>query len=156
MTDQNQKRIERAVELFMSGYNCSQSVTAAFADLYGFSEEQALKLSAGFGGGIGRMRHTCGAFCGVVALAGMDCGATDGADREGKSHNYKVIQDLASKYKDQNGSLICAEILGLNGQKASSLSAEASERTPEYYKTRPCAMKVKSAATIFAEYLESK
>lgn len=156
MTDDNQKRIDRAVELFMKGYNCSQSVTVAFADLYGFSEEQALKMSAGFGGGIGRMRQTCGAFCGAVALAGMDCGATDGADREGKSHNYSVVQGMAAKYKDRNGSLICAEILGLNGAEAVPVSAEASERTPEYYKNRPCAMKVKSAATIFAEYLESK
>ncbi len=156
MTDENKKRVERAVDLFMMGYNCSQSVTAAFADLYGFSEEQALKMSAGFGGGIGRMRQTCGAFCGAVTLAGMDCGATDGADREGKSHNYKVVQSIAAKYKERNGSLICAEILGLNGAKAVPVSAEASERTPEYYKIRPCAMKVKSAAIIFAEYLESK
>ena len=49
-------RIQRATQLFKSGYNCSQSVVAAFADLYGFTHEQALHISASFGGGIGRMR----------------------------------------------------------------------------------------------------
>lgn len=48
-------RIEKAVELFKSGYNCSQSVVGAFADMYGFTEEQAFRMSASFGGGIGRM-----------------------------------------------------------------------------------------------------
>ena len=36
-------RIEKAVELFKSGYNCSQSVVGAFADMYGFTEEQAFR-----------------------------------------------------------------------------------------------------------------
>ena len=53
-------RIQRATQLFKSGYNCSQSVVAAFADIYGFTEEQALRMAASFGGGIGRMRETCG------------------------------------------------------------------------------------------------
>ena len=61
-----EERIEKAVELFKEGYNCSQSVVAAFADMYGFTPEQALKVSASFGGGIGRMRQTCGAACGSV------------------------------------------------------------------------------------------
>ena len=51
-----EKRIEKAIELFKKGYNCSQAVVTAFADMYGFTEEQALKMSASFGGGIGRMR----------------------------------------------------------------------------------------------------
>lgn len=63
-------RIEKAVELFKSGYNCSQSVVAAFADMYGFTEEQALRMSASFGGGIGRMRQTCGAACGMFCWRG--------------------------------------------------------------------------------------
>ena len=65
-----EERIEKAVALFKEGYNCSQSVVAAFADMYGFTHEQALKMSASFGGGIGRMRQTCGAACGLFMLAG--------------------------------------------------------------------------------------
>ena len=64
-----EERIEKAVALFKEGYNCSQSVVAAFADMYGFTNEQALKMSASFGGGIGRMRQTCGAACGLFMLA---------------------------------------------------------------------------------------
>lgn len=147
-------RINRAVELFNEGYNCSQSVVAAFADLYGFTFEQSLRMSASFGGGIGRMRQTCGAACGMFLLTGLDCGAIDGSDRAGKSHNYAQVQQLAAQFKAQNGSLICAELLGLKPNSPTSSKAEA--RTTEYYKKRPCPMMVKTAATIFANYLKEK
>ncbi len=148
-----EERVRRAEELFMKGYNCSQSVVAAFADIYGYTEEQALRLSAGFGGGIGRMRMTCGAACGMVTLAGMDCGSVTAGDREGKSANYRVVQQLMKRFEEMHGSVICAELLKL--KKGASLSYEASERTAEYYKTRPCVSQIVSAAKIYAEYLES-
>lgn len=146
-----EERIKKAENLFMQGYNCAQSVTAAFADIYGYTEEQALKLSAGFGGGIGRMRLTCGAACGMFILAGMDCGSSDINDREGKSANYKVVQDLADAFKKEFGTLECAELLKL--KKDAPLSHEASERTAEYYAKRPCVNQVVAAAKIFADYL---
>ena len=90
-------RIEKAVELFKSGYNCSQSVVGAFADMYGFTEEQAFRMSASFGGGIGRMRQTCGAACGMFLLAGLEKGAVEGKDREGKAANYALVQELAAE-----------------------------------------------------------
>ncbi len=147
-----ENRIQRAVELFKSGYNCSQSVVAAFADLYGFTEEQALKMSASFGGGIGRMRQTCGAACGMFLLAGLDTGAVDAEDRAGKSHNYEVVQQLAEKFKAENGSLICAELLGLS-TTAAHRDTQAEPRTDLYYKKRPCVEMVETAARIFANYL---
>ena len=146
-------RIQRAVDYFMKGYGCAQSVVAAFADIYGFTETQAFRMAAGFGGGVGRLRMMCGAVSGLVILAGLDCGQTEGDDRQGKSACYKVVQNLLAKFKERNGSVICAELLGLNG--ALPKSPVASERTPEYYKTRPCAAKVESAARVFAEYLEN-
>lgn len=149
-------RINRAVELFNEGYNCSQSVVAAFADLYGFTFEQSLRMSASFGGGIGRMRQTCGAACGMFLLTGLDCGAIDGSDRAGKSHNYAQVQQLAAQFKAQNGSLICAELLGLKPNANAPTSSKAEARTTEYYKKRPCPMMVKTAATIFANYLKEK
>ena len=149
-----QERMQRAEQLFMQGFNCSQSVVAAFADLYGYTEEQALRMSAGFGGGIGRMRMSCGAFNGLALLAGLDCGSVTPGDREGKSYNYKVVQQLAARFKEEHGSLICAELLKL--KRDAPLAYEASERTAEYYKTRPCVRQIISAARIYAEYLESK
>lgn len=154
MTLDKESRIRRAEELFMQGFNCSQSVVAAFADIYGYTEEQALSLSAGFGGGIGRMRLTCGAACGMFILAGMDCGSATPGDREGKSHNYKVVQRLAARFGQEHGSLTCAELLRL--KKDAPLTYEASERTAEYYSSRPCVRQIISAARIYAEYLESK
>src|SRR5574344_968226 len=140
-------RIQHAVDNFMQGYGCCQSVVAAFADLYGLDDTTAKKIAAGFGGGVGRMRMMCG---------GLDCGQTEGDDREGKSNCYKIVQKLLAKSKEQNGSVICAEILGLKGSEKAKSNYIASERTADYYKSRPCAAKVESAARIFAEYLENK
>jgi len=150
------ERVALAVENFMAGYGCCQSVVAAFADLYGLDDTMAKKIAAGFGGGVGRMRMMCGAVSGIVVLAGLDCGQTEGSDREGKSACYKVVQELLGKSKEENGSLICAEILGLKGYTKAHSSYVASERTAEYYKSRPCAAKVESAARIFANYLKEK
>ena len=128
---------------------------AAFADLYGFTEEQALRMSASFGGGIGRMRQTCGAACGMFLLAGLDTGAVDAEDRVGKSHNYEVVQQLAEKFRAENGSLICAELLGLS-TTAAHRDTQAEPRTDLYYKKRPCVEMVETAARIFANYLKEK
>ncbi len=149
-------RVLRSVDFFMQGYGCCQAVVAAFADMYGLDEAMAKRLAAGFGGGVGRMRMMCGAVSGIVMLVGLECGQTDGADREGKSACYKVVQEQLAKSKDQNGSIICAEILGLKGCEKAQSSYVASARTAEYYKSRPCAAKVESAARIFAEYLMEK
>ena len=148
------ERVARAVENFMAGYGCCQSVVAAFADLYGLDDILAKKIAAGFGGGVGRLRMMCGAVSGIVILVGLHCGQTEGDDREGKSACYKVVQDLLAQSRKQNGSLICAEILGLKGYEKASCSYVASPRTAEYYKSRPCAAKVESAARIFANFLK--
>ena len=133
-----EKRIARAVAFFKDGYNCAQSVTAAFADLYGFTEEQAFKMAASFGGGIGRMRQTCGAACGMFLLAGLESGATDGADRSGKSRNYAIVQELARRFEHESGSLICAELLGLKPKtpivKRVLLSIMPNVRVPGWWK----------------------
>lgn len=150
-----EERIERAVNLFLSGFNCSQSVVTAFADLYGFTEEQALRMSASFGGGIGRMRQTCGAACGMFLLAGLETGCTDGTDREGKSYNYKIVQHLAERFKEESGALICSELLGLR-KDAPTINPKAESRTPEYYAKRPCARMVENAARIFAQFLNER
>ena len=129
-------RIQKAVELFKSGYNCSQSVVAAFADMYGFTQEQAVRMSASFGGGI----------------AGLETGATEATDREGKAANYAVVQELAAEFKKRNGSLICGELLGL--KKKEPISTVPEERNTQYYSKRPCAKMVEEAARIWVEYLE--
>lgn len=143
-------RGEIAEEYFMKGYNCSQSVAAAFSDEIGLDPDTILKMTAGYGGGVARMREVCGAFLGLVFVAGALYGNTDPA---GKSAFYSEIQGLAGQYRSQNGgnSIICRELLGLG--KAES-SPTASERTPEYYKKRPCPKLVALAAEIMEQYIE--
>lgn len=153
LTPELEARVQRAVDNFMQGYGCCQLVVAAFADLYNLDYTMAKRIAAGFGGGVGRMRMMCGAVSGIVILAGLDRGQIDGADRKGKSMCYKVVQELLDEFKVQNGSVVCAELLGLKGHEKAQSSYVASPRTAEYYKTRPCAAKVESAARIFAEYL---
>lgn len=159
MTKSNSDRVELAVQLFKEGYSCAQSVTAAFADLYGFTRSQALKMSASFGGGIGRMRYVCGAASGMFILAGLDCGTDIAADTDAKAANYKVVQQLASEFVKECGSLVCADLLGLDRPLMPLASAEGykpAPRTEQYYQKRPCVKTVEIAAEIFANYLENK
>ena len=145
-------RVSRAKELFHQGFNCSQSVFAACADLYGIEDEAlALRLSASFGGGIGRMRQTCGAACGMFILAGLENGSATPGDAEGKKQNYTLVQDLAAKFKQENGSLICAELLGI-APKPQEPTPEA--RTENYYQKRPCVEMVANAVRIYLEELK--
>lgn len=147
-----EERVNVAVSLFKEGFNCSQSVVAAYADLYGFTREQALKMSASFGGGIGRMRQTCGAACGLFMLAGLENGCTEGRNKDGKEANYILVQELAEEFKKRNGSIICSQLLGLDKNAETPTTPEA--RTAEYYKKRPCVKIVEEAARIWGEYLE--
>ena len=146
-------RIEKAYALFMKGYNCAQSVTAAFADLYGLTEEQALLASASFGGGMGRMRLTCGTVTGMFLLAGLESGTTNPDDRELKARNYAMVRELAERVKAENGSIVCSELLQMGNKPESAMP---SERTAAYYKKRPCPELVRCAARIYAQMLEEK
>ena len=154
MTSQEiDQRVEKAVALFKQGFNCSQAVFAACADIYGIDEPTALRLAASFGGGIGRMRQTCGAACGLFLVAGLETGCTEGRNAEGKEANYKVVQQLAEEFRKRNGSLICAELLGLAKNAPTPTTPDA--RNGEYYKKRPCVKMVEEATRIWCEYLEN-
>ncbi len=160
---------EKAVSLFKEGYNCSQSVFAAYADRYGIDKEMALKLSASFGGGMGRMREVCGAVSGMLMVAGLEIGATEGKDVIGKKANYDMVQKMAGIYREANGSIVCKELLGLvpmapqQGNKPLQ-AAEAGGmvtfhdtqpevRTEEYYKKRPCIKLIQMACDIIEKEL---
>ena len=152
--DEIEARAQRALELFKQGYNCSQAVFAACADLYGITDEQlALRLSASFGGGMGRMRLVCGAASGMFMLAGLQNGSSMPHDNEGKMANYAFVQQLAGEFKNTYGSLICAELLGLAPKGSCptklELDPRPEERTPQYYEKRPCSEMVAEAARIF-------
>jgi C_GCAxxG_C_C family probable redox protein len=131
------KYSERAVELFMSGKNCSQAVFVAFATDLGMSEETALAVSVGLGGGVGRMREVCGAVSGSAMVVGLKYPELD------KAGVYEKVRLIADEFKKTNHSIVCKELLGLTQAEKSS-TPEA--RTQEYYQKRPCVKIVEDAA----------
>ncbi len=141
---------ERAYELFKQGYNCAQAVFGAFAEELGIDFDTAVRLSSGFGGGIGRMREVCGTFTGLTMAADMLYGYADPSDTETKKALYEKIRELADKFRADNGSIICRELLGL--QQAES-SAAPEKRTEEYYQKRPCAELCRYAAELLEQYI---
>lgn len=143
-----------AKQNFLNGYNCSQAVLLAFCEDFGLEKETALKISEPFGGGMGRMREVCGTVTGMFMVLGLAMGNSDAKDGSTKKNVYKSVQELAEKFKQDNGSIICRELLGL--QKANKESYVPSERTKEYYKKRPCPELCKYAADILEEYLKEE
>ena len=143
---------ERAIELFEEGFNCSQSVFMAYAHRFDIDEDTAKKISAGLGGGIGRMREVCGAVSGAAMVIGSICSATDGKDNENKQKNYELVREFADRFTKRNGSIICRELLGLDVKMEKSAKPE--NRTAEYYKKRPCVELVGDAVEILAELIE--
>ena len=148
------ERADRAYAYFKEGYNCAQAVFMAFSDKYGIDKENAAVLASSFGGGMGRMREVCGAFSGMLLVNSLETGSADSGDHIAKTANYESVQALAERFKAENGSLICRELLGLTKQQESSGSAAPSERNEQYYKKRPCADIVKAAAEILEETFE--
>ena len=140
-----------AKQNFMNGYNCSQAVLLAFCEDFGLEKETALKISEPFGGGMGRMREVCGCVSGMVYVLSILYGYSDPKDFQTKKELYQRINEVADKYKEINGSIICKELLGL--VKKDGIVPE--KRTDEYYKKRPCSELCKIAGNILEEYLNS-
>lgn len=152
-----EERVERAVNYFMSGYNCAQAVFCAVADLYDVPEEMALRMSASFGGGIGRMRLTCGAASGMFMLAGFERGQVRPNDPEQKLKNYELVQQLAEAFKAEHGSMTCSELLAMRAaarkadepQVDNSSAPKPAERNEAYFHQRPCLKMITSAVRIY-------
>lgn len=108
-----QSHAEKAVNLFEQGCSCSQAVFTAYAEDFGIDHDTAMKVSVALGGGGGRMRETCGAVAGMMLVAGLKYGNTDPSDANAKSAALDAAKTLAEKFKAEQGSIICKELLGL-------------------------------------------
>ena len=174
---ETERRAKIATDYFKQGYNCSQSVAMTFADLYDIPVPLMARLSASYGGGIGRMRETCGSALGIFMLAGLEVVDVDDRpdanetftpddnpypSQELKRKNYEVVQRLAAEFRSQTGSIICKELLGLNKKRADGtipeieIVATPEARTDEYYRKRPCIRMVETATRIYMNYLKDK
>lgn len=144
------KHEEKAYKLFMDGYNCSQSVAAAFEDVLGLDVHLTNKMMSSFGGGVGRLREVCGAVSGMAFVAGILYGYEDNGANGKKKEHYERIQQLCHSFGELHGSIVCKSILGNNCSKG----ANPTERTNEFYTNRPCLKCVCDAARILDEYIE--
>ena len=147
-------RAKQARENFLNGANCAQAVLAAFADEAGIDRDTALKIGSGLGGGMGRLREVCGAFSAAVIVAGLMRGPADLGDKESKDRQYRLTQELARRFREKNGSVVCRELLGLPEGRRDEPISEA--RTAGYYKKRPCADLVEDAASILEAVLSGQ
>lgn len=148
-----ESRVEEAVALFKEGYNCAQSVFAAYADMFGMDREMALKLASPMGAGIGRMREVCGTVSAMALLSGLKDGNVNPKDTEAKTKAYEIVRTMSDEFAKENGSIICRELLGILSREKSAMP---SARTEEYYKVRPCVKLVASAARIVEKELFSE
>ena len=142
-----QEREQKARDRFKAGYNCCQAVAMTYADVLGLSEDEVARLTSGFGGGMGRMREVCGTVSAMTMVAGALIPANDVSDKAAKTANYALVQSMADEFKQMNGSIICRELLGLCKAEGTPVP---SDRTPEYYKKRPCGELCALAAGIIA------
>ena len=143
-------RAEQAVGYFKSGYNCAQAVYMAYADLFGMETKTAAVIAAPMGAGIGRMREVCGTVSGAALVAGLAIPCDDPHDLDSKTRCYALVQQVADRFREANGSIICRELLGIAPIKESPVP---SPRTEAYYKKRPCVELVRMSATFIGEAL---
>lgn len=147
-------RAEKAKEYFLQGYACSQAVALAFSDVCRINERDLSKIMLPFGGGLGRLRLTCGAVSGMAAVIGLTLSKAENTP-ENKKQTYATVQELCGKFQVEYGSLICGELL--SGMKIPvQIGGDAEPRSAEYYKKRSCADMVEFAAKILEEYLKEQ
>lgn len=143
-------RGKAAMENFLSGYNCTQAVALAFSDLLDMDQSMLLRMSSSFGGGMGRLREVCGTVSGMFLVAGILYGYEDPKAFEEKAEHYGRIQELAARFREKQGSIVCRELLGLSVKRDDPVPEQ---RTPEYYQKRPCPQLAGLAATILEQFI---
>ena len=147
-----EERVARARELFLEGYNCAQAVVMAYSDVMELTPEQAARIAASFGGGMGRMREVCGTVSGMALVASALAPSYDPKNMAERQQNYALVQSFAGSFRQENGDIVCRRLLGLEPMVEKSETTMPSERTAEYYKVRPCVKFVITAADILDKH----
>ena len=144
-------RKEQAIEYFKQGYNCTQAVVLTFKDVLTIDAEELCKIASPFGGGISRMRETCGAVTGMVLVLGNLVGYSTPETGEKKHELYKKTQEILKIFENRYGSLTCGKLLNLT-QKHDD--PKPSTRTQSFYLNRPCTELIGGAAEILEDSLK--
>ena len=147
-------RAEKAEQYFYEGYACSQAVALAFVDLTNVSFSDMCKLSLPLGGGLARLRITCGAITGMALIVGL-LFSKDEASDENKLAIYERVRTLTERFISEKKTINCKELLETAALEV-EIGGKPENRTDEYYKKRPCGKIVYLASKILEEYLEEE
>lgn len=107
-------KIQKAVETFSQGYNCSQAVLSVYSEELKIDKKQTLKIAQGFGAGMGRLQEVCGAVTGAFMVISLMYGSHDNADIETREKVYGLINEFKKRFENKNNSIICRDLLGVD------------------------------------------
>jgi C_GCAxxG_C_C family probable redox protein len=105
-------RSEIAVNKFKEGYNCAQSVLFSYADKLNISKDFALRISNGFGAGMGRKQEVCGAICGGILVLNLLYGRGENDEKQKQDINYSKVRGLINKFENIHNTINCKKLLG--------------------------------------------
>ncbi len=144
-------RDQIAIERFNNGFNCAQSVISSFSDVIDIHEKELLRLSHGFGGGIGKLQETCGAVTGAVMVIGALKKFSNEDDLKKHPDVYKLTQEFVNEFQKQNGSYKCLELLNCNLNTPEGIKVY----TDGNYKVTKCSEYIKSAVKILEDFIKN-
>ncbi len=141
--------VSRAEQMFRDGCACSQAILDVYGTPLGLSHDQAMRVSAGFAGGM-RLGETCGAVTGAFMVLGLRHGATDCGTPRGREEVYERVVEFARRFRERNGSICCRDLLGCDISTPEGMT-QAQEQN--LFKTT-CVQMVRDAARILEEMEE--
>lgn len=140
---------DQAVTTFAQGFNCAQSILAAYGEPLGMPRETALRVAAAFGGGIGGLGDTCGAVTGALMVLGLALAKIDPQDSTAKQKNYQLTRQFIDEFKKRNRCTLCRELLGCDISTAQGM--QQAKEAGRF--TTICPGLVKDAAEIVEQLL---
>lgn len=143
-------RSDAAVNKFKEGYNCAQSVIFSYADKLNISGDLALRLSNGFGGGMGRKQEVCGAVSGAIIVLGLIYGRGENEDKAKQDKTYSKVRELIDAFNKQYATINCSRLL--NGCEL--LTSDGQERFKSQKMIEKCYEYVACAVKILDEIID--
>lgn len=133
----------------MDGYNCSQAILTTYGPEFGIDRETALRISAPFGAGVGRMGETCGVVNGAFMVIGLKHGSVDVKDKKARAKTYELARKFVEKFKNRNSSVVCRDLLDCDLSTKKGFAVAVAKKL---FKTR-CPVFVRDSARILEQIL---
>jgi C_GCAxxG_C_C family probable redox protein len=111
MASDTSHREDKATVFFHKGFNCAQAILYAFCDDLNLDPDMAVKLSCGFGAGMGRKQVVCGAVSGGIIVIGIKHGRGENDDRQAMEKAYQKTRGLMDQFESEHGSCLCLKLL---------------------------------------------